>query len=99
MNTSNQTQTAQLMAEVHVWSRIGHTPITNRKGAYCDELVHAMIEVSSPEDAHEKVLTIMENTPHAEKGHFNIPQWWNQNTRSSWLNMGQVYQRRSYLNK
>lgn len=79
------TTTKKLSAEIFVWSRIGCTPITNRGGSFCDELVRTHITVESPEDASIKVRQLMDATPHAAKGYFNIPEWPNQNTRSRWL--------------
>lgn len=74
-----------MITEVYVWSRIGHTPITNRGGSYCDELVKETTDCTSPADAAEYVKGLMKRTPHADKGYFNISGWWNQNTRSQWI--------------
>lgn len=70
---------------IHVWSKIGNTPLTGRKGAYCDELAKVEIETASPEEAHAKTVEMLKTIPHAEKGHYYLPDWWNQNTRSNWL--------------
>lgn len=74
-----------MKTEIKVWSKIGHTPLTARVGAYCDELVSETADCTSPADAREYVLGVMKRTPHAHKGYFIMPEWDNQNIRSQWL--------------
>jgi len=71
--------------EIYIWSAIGNTPITNRKGAFCDVLEKSQIECESPQDAIEKVKAKIANTKFAAKGYFNMPSHPNQNTRSKFL--------------
>ena len=89
--TKTMTTTAQIAAtyktEIVLWSAIGNTPITGRKGAYCDELVRTTIECENPARADEAVRDLINSTPHARKGHFFMPTFPNQNTRSRWISL------------
>ena len=82
-----KTNREMLKVNVMVWSEIGHTPLTNRVGAYCDELVNEVTTCTSPEDAFEYVKGLMKHTKHASKAHYYIPEYWNQNLRSRWITM------------
>lgn len=82
MNDKTNTQYA---ATLVVWSRIGHTPLTGRTGAYCDELARVETTVSGPQDALDQLTALRNNTPHADKGHYYIPELPNQNYRTYWL--------------
>jgi len=77
----NATHTAFLK----VWSSIGHTPITNRRGPYCDLLVDTTVEVVGPGEARDALTKLIEATPHANDGHFDVPSHPNQNTRTGWV--------------
>lgn len=76
------------LTHVMVWSRNGHTPITNRGGAYCDELVNTYIECTDPDDALEKVAAIKAATKHAYACYFNMKEYPNQNTKRRFCHYG-----------
>ena len=71
-----------MKATLRVWSEIGNTPLTKRAGSYCDELAKVEIEVDGPVEAKAALKDLMLKTPHAADGHFEVPEFWNQNTRS-----------------
>jgi hypothetical protein len=73
-----------MKTEIRIWSRIGHTPITKRPGAYCDELVFADFDCETPTEAKHLVQQLIRDVPGADYGHFNMPEYWNHNTRSGW---------------
>ena len=68
--------------DIKVWSRSGHTPLTKRGSAYCDLLLDTRIFCASPEAAREQTRDLIIATPHGHYGHFNMPAYPNQNTRS-----------------
>ena len=68
-----------------IWSRIGHTPITHRRGSYCDELDRCTIYCESPREAEFRLRELMEQTPHAYKGYYYLPDYPNQNVRDRWV--------------
>lgn len=72
-------------AEIRIWSAIGHTPITGRRGAYCDELAMECIDVAHPGEAREAAEKLKKQHPHAATAHFNVPSYPNQNIRTGWL--------------
>lgn len=74
-----------MKANIVVWSEIGSTPLTGRIGSYCDELVKVTINVNSPVEAKAKVRELIANTKYASRGHFEMPEWWNQNERTGWV--------------
>ncbi len=74
-----------MKTKVYVWSNIGNTPITKRGGSFCDVLVEREIECETPEQARAEVKALIRSTPHGGYGHFNMPDFWNQNTRSSFV--------------
>ncbi len=76
-----------MKATIVIWSAIGNTPMTNRGGSYCDELARVVVDVSDPTEAKQAAYDLLLSTPHAADGHFDIPQYWNQNTRSGWVNV------------
>ena len=84
MKTTSTTN-ATMKAEIKIWSAIGHTPITHRSGPYCDVLLEISREVTNPQEAREIVKELMRSTPSADTAHFDIPEFWNQNTRTGWL--------------
>jgi hypothetical protein len=73
-----------MRTQIHIWSDIGHTPITNRSGAYCDVLVQTTVECDEPHEARAIVDNLLQTVPHAHKGHYYMPHYWNQNKRSDW---------------
>ena len=81
-----------LKTEIKVWSRIGHTPVTGRSGAYSDELVSETTDCTNPHDAEQYVVGLMKRTPHAYTGYFIIHEWWNQNTCSQWVDISQTFE-------
>ncbi len=83
-----------MWCEIVVWSRVGHTPITNRVGSFCDELVRVDVECDSPKEAEHRLARILRKTPHAANGYFNIAGWWNQNTRSGCLSAAEAFRRK-----
>jgi hypothetical protein len=85
MKTTQATTNVTMKAEIIIWSAIGHTPITHRSGSYCDVLLETVREVRNPEDAREIAKELMRSTPGADTAHFNLPEFWNQNTRTGWV--------------
>ena len=81
MNTTAKTY----KTEIVIWSKIGHCPVTNRKGAYCDELLKEEIECDSPASAKARVKKLLTTVPNAAKGYFYIPAYPNQNMRTGWI--------------
>lgn len=71
-----------MKTEIYIWSRIGHTPVTKRGGLFCDVLIHADVDCESPEAARKFVRALIAAHPHGNYGHFNMPEYWNHNTRS-----------------
>jgi hypothetical protein len=82
MNTTTTALT--YTATLRVWSAIGHTPITKRKGSFCDELAKTEVEVANPAEAKLYLAKLASETKHAVKGYFEIPSYPNQNTRTGW---------------
>lgn len=68
--------------KIILWSKIGHCPVTNRKGDYCDEVARVEIYTIGPYDALEEARKLIKKTPHAFSGHYSIPEYPNQNVRS-----------------
>lgn len=68
-----------------IWSQIGHTPITNRWGNYCDLLDEGEFLATGPCDARLKLKEIHSKIEHAYKCHFFIPDFPNQNVRQDWI--------------
>lgn len=64
---------------VVVWSNIGHTPLTNRAGACCDELVRVTIECKDHAEALQKTKQMIRETMHGHSGHFRMVDYPNQN--------------------
>ena len=71
--------------EIVIWSAIGHTPVTKRKGSYCDEILRTELQCTSPTHAKECVKVLINNTEHARSGHFSMPDYPNQNTRNNFV--------------
>jgi hypothetical protein len=67
---------------IFVWSNIGHTPRTNRAGAYCDELVRTNVQCANPAEALAMTQKLIRETEHGYSGYFNMPEYPNQNTRN-----------------
>ncbi len=68
--------------EIVIWSNIGHTPITNRTGAYCDELVRTTVQCANPDEALQITKKLIKETKHGYSGYFDMPEYPNQNTRN-----------------
>jgi hypothetical protein len=68
-----------------IWSNIGHTPITGRGGSYCDELLRTTVECESPSEARALVKNLLNETQYSYMGYFNMPEYWNQNTRNAYV--------------
>ena len=79
------TTNATMKAEIIIWSAIGHTPITHRSGPYCDVLLETVREAANPHEAREIAKELMRSTPGADTAHFDLPEFWNQNTRTGWV--------------
>lgn len=79
-----------MLTEIHIWSKIGHTPITGRAGAYCDVLLKENVDLANPKEAAAYVRAKLQTVPHADKGHFIIPEWPNQNVRSGWFTKSSI---------
>lgn len=73
---------------IKIWSKIGHTPVTNRQGAFCDLLVDTVVECASPTEAKEIVLELKNKTKGAYSCHYNMPEWSNQNDKSGFCHYG-----------
>ena len=72
----------QYETRIYVWSNIGHTPLTNRVGAYCDELVRTTVQCADPAEALAVTKKMIRETEHGYSGYFNMPEYPNQNTRN-----------------
>ncbi len=71
--------------EIRIWSRAGHTPLTNRAkrdSSYCDLLFETVVFCQSPDAARAETRALIKATPHGDIGHFNMPDHPNQNTRN-----------------
>lgn len=79
-----------MKTEIYIWSAIGHTPLTNRGGSFCDELIHTTVDCENPTEAKKVVKNLLMFTKHAERGHFNMPAYWNQNEQSGWIAITQM---------
>jgi hypothetical protein len=75
------------LADLIVWSRAGHTPVTGRAGLYCDVLVKVSIPVADPAEARAELKALMARTPHADYGHYGVPSYPNQNTRDGFMSI------------
>lgn len=65
-----------------VWSNIGHTPLTKRQGAYCDELLHFETECENPGEARALAQKLVRGVEHGYSAYYNLPEYPNQNTRN-----------------
>ncbi len=74
-----------MLTTIHIWSELGHTPITGRAGSFCDELVKVNVEAKDPTDARQQTYDLLINTEYAERGHYSRPHCPNQNVRTAWL--------------
>jgi hypothetical protein len=72
---------------ITVWSRVGFTPITKRKGLFCDRLAKKVIECKGPLDARQAAIDLIKNTNHAEEGFYYMPEYPNQNIMSCWVKL------------
>ena len=63
-----------------IWSNIGHTPVTHRKGAFCDVLAKGEFDAANPDEATAELQKRMKATPYAHLGAFFMPEYPNQNT-------------------
>lgn len=72
-------------AELVLWSRVGHTPLTKRQGAYCDELARKKVMVAGVSEARSALMHLAGQTPYSSKGYYYIPALPNQNIRSAWV--------------
>lgn len=70
---------------ITLWSKIGHTPITNRGAGYCDELAFVTIDCASPAEAIAATKQLIAETVHAQSGHFTMPDYPNQNTKNGFV--------------
>tara|TARA_R110000764_G_scaffold35204_1_gene78705 strand:+ start:2290 stop:2691 length:402 start_codon:yes stop_codon:yes gene_type:complete len=66
----------------HCWSRLGHTPLTNRGSAYYDLLKVVEEYVLDVGQARDRALTLRNRTEHCDYCEYNISDHWNQNTRT-----------------
>lgn len=71
-----------------IWSNIGNTPLTNRTGSYCDELVNMWVDCADPVEAKTKALEIKQQTSHAYSCYFIMPDYPNNNTKSDFCHYG-----------
>ena len=65
-----------------IWSNVGHTPITNRDGAYCDELVRMTAEFENPDQAKSFTRELVQKTEHGYMGYYHVIDYPNQNTKN-----------------
>ena len=73
------------VAEIHIWSRIGHTPLTKRRGLYCDLLHKERHQVRDIEAAKKRMQYLLRITPHSCDAHFAVLEHPNQNLRTQWM--------------
>jgi len=74
-----------MKAKIKVWSTNGHTPITNRGGAYCNLLVDVEFDCETPEQAEAETRRLIRETPGGARGFFYMSDHPNQNTRLRWI--------------
>jgi hypothetical protein len=74
-----------MKTKIRIWSKIGSTPITGRKGAYCDVLLDTIIDCASPDDAKAETVRLIRETPHGENGYFYMPDHPNQNINRAFV--------------
>lgn len=67
---------------ITVWSNIGHTPLTHRTGAYCDELLHFTTVCEDPAEAKALTQSLIKLIPHGYSGYYHMPDYPNQNIRN-----------------
>lgn len=72
-------------ARLIIWSDIGHTPLTGRVGAFCDELLNEEIIVADKASAVDVAKSALANTRYGVLAHVAIPGLPNQNDRSIWV--------------
>ncbi len=70
-----------MKTKIYIHSQIGHTPVTERDGAYCDKLVEATIDCKDFNDAKEQLKRIFQQTPFAHYASFDMFEHSNQNLR------------------
>ncbi len=73
---------------ITIWSAQGDTPITQRKGGYCDELASVTMLCDTPEKAKAAALEIKKTTKHAYSCHYSMPDYPNQNTKAGYCHFG-----------
>ena len=71
-----------MKTQIKIWSREGNTPITGRKGSFCDLLIDQSFDCKTPEEAEKLTIKMVQETPHGAKGHYDMPEHTNQNTRN-----------------
>lgn len=71
---------------IKVWSATGHTPITGRKGYFCDVLIDKVIDVKDHNEAIKAIRELIVSTDYASTGHYYIPEYWNHNLKSNFVN-------------
>lgn len=74
----------EMKATIRVWSAIGHTPVTGRKGAYCDELVRVENVYSSVDEIVKTMRDTLENTRYGVDAHYDAPDAPN-NFKTGWM--------------
>ena len=71
--------------EIKIWSRYGHTPITNRGGAFLDLLLDCVIFCDTPREARIRTKFLIEACPHGYSGHYSLLEHPNQNIRDGFI--------------
>jgi len=74
-----------MQTRIRIWSEIGYTPVTRRAGSYCDLLADVTVDCLNPAEAVKEGKAILAKTPFGVSGHFEMPEWPNQNTRSNYF--------------
>lgn len=69
---------------VYVWSAVGSTPLTGRRGAYCDLLDTLTIEADDMEQAQARAIENARKVEHAARIYWEAPDFPNHNTNSNW---------------
>lgn len=70
---------------VTMFSRVGHTPITNRGNWFCDELAKIEFYSENPTKAQDKAKEFAELVGNVWSVHVYCPDFPNQNLRSKWI--------------
>jgi hypothetical protein len=73
------------LTTITIWSDIRNTPLTNRGGAYCDELLDFKTVCETPAEAETLTRSLIKLIPHGYSGYYHMPDHPNQNIRNGFV--------------